>query len=127
MPATYDVTTDRGRVRLLITDTDTTQPIFQDAEIDAFLAMEADSLKRAAAAALDVIASNESLVQKYIRLQDLQTNGPAVAKDLREHAKALREQAADEDTDGGFDWAEMVTGPFGARERIDAQALREEV
>jgi len=127
MSFTYDPTTDRGRVRLLITDTDPTQALLQDAEVDTFLALEG-GVKTGAALALETIASNEALVQKATRLLDLQTNGPAVAKELRERAAALRTQAADDgDQTGAFDWAEMVTGPASADERILAQALRGEV
>jgi len=127
MPFTYDLATDRGRVRLLVTDVDQTQPLFQDDEIDAFLAIEGGSVPRAAALALDTIASNESLVQKASRLVDFQTNGPAVAADLRAHAAALRARADELDaaaSGGAFDWAEIVTGAFGARERVVDEWLR---
>jgi len=127
MAFTYDVATDRGRVRLLITDTDTSHAIFTDAEVDAFLGLESSSVKRAAASALDQIASNEALVQKRIRLLDLSTDGPSVAKALREHAALLRTQAdaGEAAEDGGsFDWAEMVVNDFSARERLWNQALR---
>lgn len=131
MPFTYDPTTDRGRVRLMATDIDSTNAIFQDAEIDTFLALEGDSVKLAAAQALETIASNEALVQKKTRMLDIATDGPAVAKELRERAAALRTQVAidaelsDDELAGSIDWAEMVTGPFSAAERIEAEALRE--
>lgn len=125
MAFTYDPTTDRGRVRLLITDTDAANAIFTDAEIDAFLSIEGDAVKRAAAAALDQTASSEALIQKRIRLLDLTTDGPAVAKALRDHAQRLREQAEDEDVTGAFDWAELVLDDFSARERIWNEALRD--
>lgn len=126
MSFTYDPTTDRGRVRLLVTDVDAAQALFSDAEIDAFLAIEG-GMRRAAALALETTASNEALVQKATRLMDLTTDGPAVAKELRERAASLRAQADRDDlVDGSaFDWAEMVTGPFGARERIETQWIRE--
>jgi hypothetical protein len=127
MAFTYDVATSRGRVRLLITDTDGDHAIFTDAEVDAFLALESSSVKRAAATALDQIASSEALVQKRIKLLDLSTDGPSVAKALREHAALLRTQAdAEEATEdgGSFDWAEMVVNDFTARERIWNEALR---
>lgn len=124
MAFTLDYATDRGKVRLLITDVDSTQPLFDDDQVDAFLTIEGDSVPRAAALALDTIASNESLVQKVTRLVDFQTNGPAVAADLRNHAKTLRERADELELADGFDWAEMVTGPFGARERVIDEYLR---
>lgn len=121
---TYDPSTPAGRVRLLATDTDADHAIFQDDEIDAFLAMESDSIKRAAATALDQIASSEALIQKRIKLLDLQTDGPAVATELRKHAAELRKQADGEETTGAFDYAEMVVNPFSARERLWNQRLR---
>lgn len=105
MPATYDPATDTGRVRLLAADTDLDQPLLSDADIAAFLDLEDGNVKRAAAQALDTIASSEALVSKKIRTQDLQTDGPAVAAELRARAASLREQADqdDEHTGGGLD------------------------
>lgn len=80
-----------GLVRLIISDTATVQ-VFTDDQIAAFLTMEDGSVKLAAAQALDAIASNEALVSKRIKTLDLQTDGPAVAESLRDHATALREQ-----------------------------------
>lgn len=121
---TYDPSTSAGRVRLLATDTDSDNAIFTDDEIDAFLALEDTNVKRAAATALDQIASSEALIQKRIKLLDLQTDGPAVSKALREHAAALRKQADDEEITGAFDYAEMVVNPFSARDRLWNQRLR---
>jgi hypothetical protein len=68
--------------------------------IGAFLTLEAGRPRRAAAQALDTIASNEVLVSKVIRTQDLQTDGSKVAAELRARAKALRDQDDQTDTDG---------------------------
>ena|SRR5690554_2335972 len=114
MAFTYDTSTDRGKVRLIITDTDEDNAIFQDAEIDAFLEMQGGVLL-AAAQALDTIASSEALVLKKVRLLDVQTDGPAVAKALREHAQELREE---EKRDGAFAIAEQVIDEFQAREYV---------
>jgi hypothetical protein len=86
--------TDVGTVRLLISDTSPENGgrIFTDTEIQAFLDLEGGAVKLAAAQALDAIASNEAMVSKRIRTLDLQTDGPAVAKALRDHAANLREQ-----------------------------------
>ena len=107
MAFTYDLGTDRGKVRLLISDTnaaDTTLQVFQDDEIDALLAMNT-GVKRAAAAGLLVIASSLAMLDKVVRSQDLATDGAKVADALRALAKSLRDEAAaDEDDadDGGF-------------------------
>lgn len=87
-----DYATDAGRVRLLINDTDIDQ-VFSDAEIAVFLALEGDSVKLAAAQALDTIADDEALTSKVIRSQDLATDGPSVAAGLRARAKELRTQS----------------------------------
>lgn len=93
MTFTYDTTNDRGKVRLLATDTDAGRVIFDDAEIDAFLAIEG-SVFPAAALALETIAANEALVKQRIKLLDLTTDGPAVADALMKRARLLRERAA---------------------------------
>ena len=128
---TYDLSTDRGVVRLLIKDTDTVtvaNQFYTDAEIDAFLTLNSDDVRYAAADALDTWASNEAMVTKAVTLLDISTNGPAVAAALRAHAKTLREQAdlAAATGDAGFDIAEMALGPFSEREQILADALRDE-
>ena len=120
MPATYDPTTDRGKVRLLIPDSDVTAGVvvFQDADIDAFLELEGDNVRRAAAQALDTIAASEALVQKVIKTMDVQTDGAKLAEALMKRAKALRDQAAglDVDEDDQFAVAEFADPVFGQRE-----------
>jgi hypothetical protein len=126
MAFTYDSTTTAGLVRLLITDTDPEEQIFEDDEISAFLALESDDALLAAAQALETIATSEALVQKRIQLLDLSTDGPAVAKSLMERAASLRKRArqVELEGEGAFDWAEMAVDDFSARERIWNEALR---
>jgi hypothetical protein len=98
-PITVAPASDIGQVRLLATDLNEVDPLFTDQQISAFLAMEG-RVKRAAALALETIAVSEVLIGKKIRTGDgLATDGPAVAKELRERAKALRDQADVEDGD----------------------------
>src|SRR5689334_19922240 len=97
---TVDPTTTIGMVRLLCTDLSETAPLLSDDQITALLTLESNNVRMAAAQALDIIASSEALVSMKIRTQDLQTDGPAVAAELRARAKSLREQAADTDADG---------------------------
>lgn len=128
MTFTYSAATDAGKVRLLITDVDDQHPIFQDDEIEAFLELNDSNIKRAAASALDTIASKQALVLKVIRLLDLSTDGASTARALREHADRLRIEAENDDAgDGGlFDYAEMNLNAFTARERVIKQAQRDE-
>ena len=93
MAFTYDVSTPEGQVRLLVPDNDGDNHLLEDADITALLTLEASDVRRAAATALELIASSEALVSKKIKTQDLSTDGPAVARELRERAKQLRAQA----------------------------------
>lgn len=124
---TLDETTDIGAVRMIIQDVDVEQAMFSDAGIRKLLGMNDDDVRLAAAAALDIMASSQAMILKVIRTLDLSTDGASVARALREHAAQLRRDAemADGGEEGGlFDYAEMVTNAFTARERIKNQALR---
>lgn len=127
MAFTYDLSTSAGKIRLIIMDNQAANYLFEDDEIDAFLALENANLKRGAALALETMASNEAYVLKRIDLLDLRTDGPAVSAELRKRAADLRKQADQEETyeDGGaFDIAEWVVDDFTARERLWNQRLR---
>lgn len=129
MAFTFDVATNRGKVRLLAADKATSGHLFEDDEIDAFLSLESSNLRRAAALALETAAADQALVLKAMTLMDISTNGPAVANALMARARALREQAdgAEAAEDGGaFDIAEMVITDFAYRERLWNEALRDD-
>lgn len=125
MAFTVDYSTDAGKVRLLIGDISSDDPIFQDDAIEAFLSIALDNnIKRAAAQALLTIAVNETLVQKRIKLLDLSTDGPAEAEALRKLAMQLRDEANEEEVDGAFDWAEMINTPAQYDEFLFKDRLR---
>lgn len=126
-PSTYELDTDAGKVRLLISDTNVANPIFSDAEITTFLELETN-VRRAAALALDTIASNEAQVLKVIRLLDVQTDGASLSKELRARAADLRAQADDVGADdSGFEIAELVVDSQTGHDRIWNQALRGQI
>jgi hypothetical protein len=85
-----------GRVRLVIPDRSADMFIFQDEEIETFLEIEG-GVKLAAALALETIASDIAMVDKVIRIMDLQTDGAKTSDALLARAKLLREQAYDAD------------------------------
>lgn len=125
MAAITDFSTDAAKVRLLISDIDIANQIFNDQAIQAFISMALDgNIKRAAASALLVMATNEVLVQKRIKLLDLSTDGPAEAKALQDLAKQYREEADMEEIDGAFDWAEQVNTPTQYDEFLLKDRLR---
>ncbi len=126
MAFTYDLTSDAGKVRLLIPDTSETGYVFEDAEIAAFLALETD-VRRSAALALETIASSQALTLKVIKVLDLQTDGAKVSDALLKRAAKLRAQAEEAEATedgGGFDVIEMVPNAFAYRERVWNEMLR---
>jgi hypothetical protein len=95
--------TTLGQVRLLIPDTEqlenpadpsaTAQYIFSDPQIQAFLSLYSDNVKRAAAQAKLVLATSEALINKVIRTADYNTDGAKLGAELREQAKQLQSEA----------------------------------
>lgn len=112
---------DRDTVRLLIPDTNPEGVLFQDAELDAFLALENGDVRYAAAAALEAIARNQSLLLRSINMLDIEVNPQAQSAELYEGAKRLRCLS---DEDAAFDIAEVITSPEMWRRRLWNQRLR---
>ncbi len=122
-----DYTTPAGQVRLLIPDTDTTAFVFVDDEITAFLALELGNVFRAAALAIETIATNEALVLKVIDTLDVKTDGARLSDALLKRATQLRARAdetPEEDDDGDFAVAEFADPVFGARQYRHREHLR---
>lgn len=134
MAFTYVIAETRGKVRLLANDQEQTSHLFEDDEIDTFLALEGNSVWKAAALALETTASNEALVQKKVTTlggNGISTDGPAVAAALLKAAANLRARSEvleeDEDEAGLIDYAEFGLEPFGARSRLENEWLRNRV
>jgi hypothetical protein len=124
MAFTYDISTDRGKVRGIIPDRVAADYFFEDDEIDAFLSMEGSSIKKAAALGLETMASNEVYVQKVIKLLDLTTDGSKVSDALLKRAQMLREQAAsDAETFDIAEWASLSVANF--EQHVWNEALRD--
>ena len=127
MSFTYDPASPAGQVRLLTGDRDQATALFADAEIQAFLDLNAGDVRLGAAQAIDQIAANEAYIQGRILLDNLQTDGPRLAEQLRAQAAELRRQVYEGDpNDAGFAIAEQVFDPFTAREEFVNQALRQQ-
>lgn len=81
--------------------------LFTDAQIETYLAVNRDNIKRAAAPALRALAVSEAVISKVIRTEDLQTDGAKTAQALLTAARDL-ERSADQDEDReGFDFFEI--------------------
>lgn len=126
MSWSFDPSAPVGVVRLLSADYDERNPLFSDESVQALLDLNNQVPRLAAAQALDIVATNEAIVQKMITLLDLKTNGPAVALSLRAQAAELRRQVefGIGDPEGVADWVELVYDPFTARQRAISQWLR---
>lgn len=104
-PPQYD--TPLGQLRALLFQTqvykDPANPtapadyLVDDGQLSAYLAINADKLYSAAVDALLAIATNEALISKKIRTEDLSTDGPAVAAELRRTAETYRLKQKDLD------------------------------
>lgn len=146
MSFTYDLVNNPipSYVRLLIADTNALQPIFSDQEISTFLYLTSSqniyvssmaaptaavgpvpvqiySVYRAAAAALDTIASNKAYLASIASILDVKLDAAKARVALHEQANAWREM---EDNMGHFAIAEMVGDQFQARERVWKSFLR---
>ena len=84
------MSTNIGKVRLNIPDTNVVDAIFTDDEIQSFLDQEQDNIFFAAADAVDTLATNQAYVLKVKTTGDLTFNGAAVSAELRARATALR-------------------------------------
>lgn len=111
-----DYSTPVGRVRKRIPDvrqypdpkdpTSTPEYLFSDDELQSFIDDEpvdfegnpySWSIKRAAAWAMVAIANDENLTLRKITTEDLQTDGPAVARAMLQAAQVIFLQAATEE------------------------------
>lgn len=111
MAIEYD--TPAGQVRLLIPDTDEDNFLLPDEAINSLLSVYDDNIKRAAAAGLDAIASSTVMLLKYVKTDDLTVDGPAVGKELRLRARALREEAdADDLEDAMSEGFQIITPTY---------------
>jgi hypothetical protein len=109
--APVDLTTDVGRVRVLLGDTDPTNIsggfgdylYFSDDELTAVLSMYNDNSKLAAARCLETIAASQALLLKSWSSDDLTVRGDAIAEALRKLAKQLRDEATADASSDSFE------------------------
>jgi hypothetical protein len=130
-------------VRLLIPDTDSTNPIFQDSEILAFanlttlvwqssmfwsgpqgvatLPSPPTNYLRAAALALDSLAGNSARLAAVIQLLDVKLSADKAAVQLRAQATEYRTV---DDESGAFAIIEQVPNEWAFRDRFWSQVQR---
>jgi len=116
MACTYDITTNRGKVRLIIGDTSTTACVFSDAEIDYFLTTNSNNLNLAAADAL------AAWMSKYATAPDSEHIGDyAYTQKIIQNMNKLQTELREKDASTPvFEWAEMdLTGVEDTSEDIE--------
>ena len=89
-----DFTTPTGKVRLLIPDRKEGKLRYDDADIAVFLELEDGNVKRAAALAIETIASDVAATLLYIETNAIKVDGAKPSKALMDRAKELRSQTA---------------------------------
>jgi hypothetical protein len=114
-----DYTTAIGQVRLLIPDTEqldnladpsaSAAYIFNDPQIQAFLALYSNNVKRAAAQAKLVLSTSEALINKVIRTADYTTDGAKLGAELRAQAAVLMAEADKDDAEDSYEEIRIVS------------------
>jgi len=106
MTNTYDPGTDVGKVRLFCQDRGTGGTwIFSDEEIQAYLSLESNDIRLAAAQALEDIANNQALTDKVKQVGEIQlVPGVDIAKVLMNRASSLRSSVENLPIFGVADW-----------------------
>ena len=107
MTNTYDPGTDVGKVRLFCQDRGTGGTwIFSDEEIQAYLSLQYNDIRRAPALALEDIANNKALTEKVKQVGDIQlVTGIDMAKALMSRAEALRSSVENSSVFGVADYS----------------------
>lgn len=108
-----------GQVRLLIPDVEQLDNlanpsaadayIFNDSQIQAFLSMNKDNVKRAAAQAKLALATSEALINKVIKSYDFSTDGAKLGAELRAQADQLQKDADRDELYDSYDIFTIVT------------------
>lgn len=116
----YDVDTNVGKVRLLVGDisNDPTTEWLADTDYEAFLSMEDQNLKLAAANALLTLASNQAMILKVIERQDLdiKTDGAKLATAMRQLSQIYRTEGKDDEF--LFEEIEVINTDFARRRKL---------
>lgn len=103
MACTYDITTNRGKVRLIIGDTSTTACVFSDAEIDVFLSINSSNINLAAADALEAWMAKYTLSPEAEKIGDYSYTNKVIDK-----MNKLRNELREKDASTPYlTWAEM--------------------
>ena len=102
MTTSSDITTNVGKVRLIIGDTDITDAVFTDEELEVFLTIQSNNLNRAAADALEAWAAKYAANPDQEKIGDYAYTAKITDKMLK-LATRLRET---DEASPVFEWSE---------------------
>jgi len=122
MTFTYDLSTNLGKVRLNIGDTDSANEVFSDAEITSILSSSADDVNLATGRALLIIAAQKSRLAKIKKAGNYSEDTTKIADNLRKDAQVWFDQAATVPWD---DVMEQTFGDIGEEQFIAREYLRD--
>ena len=115
----YDITTNVGKVRLNIGDTDTTNEVFSDDEIGIFLTRESNNINLSSADALDSWAAKYSTNPSTESIGGYSYSQTIIFR-LMQLSKRFRDTEEEANNAPVFDWAEPdFTGGSGITEESD--------
>lgn len=121
---TYDLTTDIGKLRMLLRDTEDADAVFTDEELSTFLELESN-LFHAAALALETSAADTVRTLQVGKLMDIQVDGAKMAEALLSIASRFRRRAEETEDWPGFEIAEQVdNSEFAYLEKLHKSKLR---
>ena len=127
MSFTYSLSTDNGKVRLWIQDTNSASYAFSDEEIAVILSDNSNDIRQTAACMLFILASSKAKLAKLKSAGKYSEDSRSIAKELREQAQAILDGA----NEPYFDVAEQTFGSLtrpdeGSQEReyIERDDLR---
>ena len=121
MAFTYDLSTNVGKVRLKIRDTDSTKKLFSDAELQFFVDDNDVDLDLAAADALEALVANAALLHKLEELGEYKIDSKGMAAALMKAAERYRARSEEAPA---IDSAERNLSDFTAGQIIWNDLLR---
>ena len=89
MSFTYSLSTNVGKVRLWIGDTNSASYDFSDEEINEILSVNADDIRGSASSLLIILANDKAKLAKRKSAGKYSEDLTQIAKELREQAKAI--------------------------------------
>lgn len=119
MSFTYTLSTNIGKVRLWIGDTNSSAAVMSDEEINSMLSQNSNDIRATAAACLYAIAASKARLAKMKRAGDYSEDTRTIAKELRDTAKDIIAGSIEP-------WDETAEQTFGPPDRpFDGEGEKE--